>query len=277
MKTLLPKSIKRPLWELINPRLYPRRFHAYALGLPKTGTTSMKGICIKSYRANHEPDKIRLINAQIAFQQHKMTEAEVMRFLRKRDRYLWLEMESSYATGPIVRIFARTFREARFVVTVREPLSWIDSAIQTGLERRQRGLKIFAAQLFEATCCPRTPPVFSPEEQVLKDHDLYSLDQWLTTWTTFYKGVFETVPADRMLVIRTKNISKSVDRIADFLEVPASSLDASRSHLHKTRKTHGLLEQIDKEFLDAKVSEHCGDLVDLYLAADMCEGQMQTR
>ena len=59
-------------------------------------------------------------------------------------------------------------------------------------------------------------------------------------------------------------IRESVADIANFVGVRADLLDTSRSHAFKATKRFGVLARMDSDFVDAKVREHCADLMSEY-------------
>ena len=78
---------------LVTPR-YQRRFHAFCLGTEKSGTHSVAALTARVYRSDHEPDYPWLIPrlTETPFDRPAQWEA----YLRRRDRLLWLEMESNW-------------------------------------------------------------------------------------------------------------------------------------------------------------------------------------
>src|SRR4051794_31876170 len=73
----------------------PRRFHAYCVGMAKSGTHSIAGLFAKNYRTAHEPEDGLLVDALLAASRKAVDAAGLARLLRARDRRLRLEMDSS--------------------------------------------------------------------------------------------------------------------------------------------------------------------------------------
>ena len=107
---------------------------------------------------------------------------------------------------------------------------------------------------------PETHP-HAPEEQSLKERGLYSISGYLSYWTRHNQTVLETVPQDRLLVVRTDLISRSVDKIAAFAGLPAEPPRRNVTHAFKARAKFDVLDEIDDEYLNRKVHEHCGSLM----------------
>src|SRR5215468_3838166 len=83
---------------LLLPLLRPRRLDVCCCGLSKTGTHSLAGI-FENYRSAHHPDGGVRLPLAMAWLKSEVSEAEATRILRRRDRILRLEMESSSLTG----------------------------------------------------------------------------------------------------------------------------------------------------------------------------------
>jgi hypothetical protein len=73
--------------------------------------------------------------------------------------------------------------------------------------------------------------------------------------------ILEKSPPSRSLIIRSHEISQSLDKLSHFAGVPVGSLKATRSHVNKGRCKLGILHQVDYEFLDAKFREHTESLM----------------
>lgn len=79
----------------LRPWLYRRSMHAYVIGSAKSGTHSLSGIFERRYRAAHEPEYARLIELIWDAKQGALKSAEIQEELLRRDRQLYLEVESS--------------------------------------------------------------------------------------------------------------------------------------------------------------------------------------
>lgn len=75
------------------PLLRRRRFHAYSLGAPKTGTTSIAFLFEQCYSAAHEPLHAGTMEHILGVLRGERSRNEIKRYLRWRDRELYLEME----------------------------------------------------------------------------------------------------------------------------------------------------------------------------------------
>lgn len=234
-----------------------RRIHAYGVGAAKTGTTSLASIFDANYRAEHEPARVELIEMFERDEAGKVTHEDRVRFLKKRDRQLQLEMDSSAMNRRYAGLTAELFPDAKFILTLRDPYTRTDSLMNHLLNNppndraRARADLVFHADRFKQ----------APEERLLAEKQLHTLDGYLFEYAEATRGVIDSVPSDRLLVVRTDQLRNSLDEMADFLGVPAESLDSKQSHRFKAKKKYGTLLSLDPEFVESKVRQHWGELL----------------
>ena len=241
--------------------LRPRRFHAYCVGAPKTGTHSIAGIFSKHFRSAHEPGHMGLIDHIVALREQAETEWEFDRYLKERDWRLWLEMEASHLTYFYIERLVKLWPKTKFILTVRDCHSWLESWTNFILAGPKRPAN-FKSEWFSVNDLRfngKSP--HPPEEKILAENGLYTLDGYLSSWTAHNRAVLAAVPKERLLVIRTNEIEKELGRIASFLGISEDKLDPIQSHSFKNEKKFNVLSQIDQTHLRRKMEEHCGELM----------------
>ena len=237
-----------------------RRFHAYGIGPAKTGTTSLYAIFDANFRAAHEPARESLIEMFQRDEAGRVSREELIAFLRRRDRRLQLEMDSSALNRRYAALTAELFPASKFIMTVRDPYTRTDSLINHLLSNPLQGLGLERAnRLFGADRYRH-----APQEQVLKEKGLHTLDGYLADYAKATLATIDSLPAERVLVVRTDRLRNSLAEMAEFLGVPESLLDSRRSHRFRARAKHGILLQIDPDFIEQKVKLHCGELLRRY-------------
>ncbi len=255
LRTLRPR-VTRAVYLGIYRRYRPRRFHAYCVGALKSGTHSIAGMLMRHYRSSHEPRVPELIDAVLAFSRREIARPDLQRLLHRRDRSLWLEMEASAFNVHVLDLLVEEFPDARFILTIRDCYSWVDSALNHQLGRK---LPAHYESFLRYWVAPGSE--YARAELVLKDKGLYPLKSYFRAWANHNQRVLDTVPADRLLVIRTNEISKSPKRIAGFLGIPARTLDRSRSRSFASRKRFDLLSSIDPDYVKEAAQEDCMPLM----------------
>lgn len=237
-----------------------RNFHAYCIGTSKSGTHSVAEIFGKSYRAAHEPEYEELIEMIARASSGAASQMELREFVRARDQRLKLELECSHPLFHLLDLLATEFNEAKFILTIRDCYSWLDSQVNSQLAYIEtRPWQDFGDIKFagETGRHPR-------EEQIFSRFGLYTLDGYLAAWAFHNQKVLATIPPERLLVIRTPDIARAVPKLAAFLGVPVSSLDTQGSHAFKAVKKFDLLSKLDAEYLDEKVNQHCRPIMETY-------------
>jgi Sulfotransferase domain len=251
MTNMSPRSL-----EEAHEALSPRRFHAFGVGMAKSGTHSLAAI-FQNYRAMHEPQHEQMLKAILAADQGAFGPEERQQFLRQRDRELALEMDVSQLNHFFLPELLSLFPDAKFVLTIRDCYSWLDSLINHQLGRdasadwqRLRDLRFGRRARPDASA-----------ERLLAEHDLYALDGYFSYWARHNHAVLDRVPSDRLLVVRTAEIAQSLPALATFIGVPAEMLLRSQAHLFAAERRFGILQQLDRAYLQAKAEWHCGELM----------------
>lgn len=250
---------KRLIPEAILQRVLPRGFQAMSIGTPKSGTTSVARLFHPGFRSDHEPERRPFVTEMQRHFRGAIDDDEWIRFLRRRDRELWLELESNCFLGYRPDLVLQAFPQARFVLTVREPRSWLRSMIDNHIDyppRAGTGMRLWHDVFFRPE-----EQSFTPGESALRDHDLYPARTYLTYWVAHNQSVLEAVPADRLLILGTREITPRASELARFLGIEASRLNLEKSHANTTPIRHGVFDTLDPGWIEAQVEELCRDLI----------------
>ncbi|MGC9502487.1 sulfotransferase [Baaleninema sp.] len=252
----LVSNLKRQVKRL----LYPRRTQLYCVGTAKSGTHSIAAIFDDSVRSQHEAGGEEAIDRILAFHAGNLTQEELKQYVRKRSKQLYLEIDASQVNYYFLEILLEEFPKAKFLITIRDCYSWLDSFINDSLRRETSPKWIkFRNLRFQANTL--THP---SEEKVLQENGLYTLDGYLSYWASHNQKVLSTVPTERLMVVKTKEITNKAYEICEFAGFPSSVLRVDRSHRFKNPKKYGILQQIDREYLTSKVDRHCQELMEKF-------------
>ncbi len=240
-----------------SPFLRPRTFHAFGVGMAKSGTHSLSAIFRTHYHSAHEPEEDLLIEHILGLAGGRTSIAVVERYLTEADKRLKLEMNASLLNYFVLPSLVEMFGEARFILTVRPPLKWLESMINQQLRppcpvrwRRLRDLRF------------GEPALFPNEEHALEVRGLYTLEGYLSYWARHNRNVLQQVPANRLLVVETNRLASSIRQIAEFVGVPASTLNAHDAHAFKARQHFDVLSELDQGYLEETADRICGDVVE---------------
>jgi hypothetical protein len=251
---------KRHGWFALWRRPAARRFHAYCIGTSKSGTHSVAKLFGRRYRVAHEPGYEQIIDMILNASSGAVCERTLAEFVRSRDRHLRLELECSHPLFHLLEVLLNEFDDAKFILTIRDCYSWLDSQINSQLSRIEGEHWQTLGEYRYGGDSLRHPK----EEQSFADFWLYTVDGYLSAWASHNNKVLTTVPRDRLLVVRTQDIAKDIPKLANFLKVPVNYLDPAAAHSFRGAKKFGLLAKLDEQYLEEKVNKHCRILMDAY-------------
>ena len=234
-----------------------RRVQLYGVGMAKSGTHSIAKMFSHRVRARHEPQAPQLIGKVIDWWGGRISEAEMNAWLRARDRELALEVDVSGVNLQIVDLLQREFPAARFVLSIRDCYTWTNSRMNDDLyPPTSEGWSRWAKFVYGPG-----PFVRAPEELALKKGGILPLDTYLSSWAARNSRVLASVPPERLFVVRTDQIRQRAYEIAGFAGLPRRVIRLHRTHeFHNPRKVP-LLREIDRDFLERKIGQHCRPLM----------------
>ena len=264
-----------PIYDQLPSWILPQRslkFKAYGVGLFKTGTASLYALFIENYRTYHEAEARFLIQKILAFEEGKITREQLIQSVKKRDRRLGLEMDSSSINGHIIDILATEFNTAKFILTIRDCYSWLDSIFNHYIFISKRYQKWSKWQYWRGqhfihweSFIYQAHLKHAKPEQILADHGLYTLDGYLSYWAKHTNQVLTAVPSERLLIIKTLDFNQSISQIEDFLEITSGSLPRNtKINVRKAKDKYNLLSQIDRSFVEEKINLYCRELMDKF-------------
>ena len=220
----------------------------------KTGTHSVQRM-LKSYRSRHEPESRMLLTSVLAQRKGLLSEKQVNRILRLRNINLHLEIESSHHLGPFVPSLVQLFPESKFVFTTRECISWMDSLLNFTLEKDLSKKELQAA--FGRGVRFDIGLSYSPHDGPLESLGFRPLRSYFRYWTEHNRTIISSVPAERLLTIKMRNLPKSADHLARFLGIDVSTISVTDSHRFKTKTKHHFLNSLDRQYVLDVAQEEC--------------------
>src|SRR5579859_1363869 len=180
--------------------LKTRRTQVYCVGAAKSGTHSIASMFSRNVAARHEPQFSQLLEFYFHWQTQDSSDRELIQWLHTRDRELALEVDSSWLNILILKFLAQEFPEARFILTIRDCYSWVNSEFKRVLHiPSQDSLRNkIRAHLYGGDNAS-----YAPEERLLQETGLYPVENYLRRWTAHNQLVLDTVAASRLLIVRT--------------------------------------------------------------------------
>lgn len=253
-QTIAAERWKRPFAQRVKQeirRYIPRRIHLYGVGAPKTGTNSIAALFDGRYRSMHEPGAVPVLQRVL----HDNTPPVSARFLKVRDIKYRLEVESNQILVYAINFLPKLFPRARFILTVRDPKSWVDSFFNQSLSRSCHPLyKLLRERRFGG--CR-----YSKHDGPLNALGLYPLAGYLRYWAWHNRRILDAVPSNRLLVVSTDSIEKDASRLASFAGVDAASLSLNRAHSFQSAGRHNILNKLDAEYVEDEIDRCCGNVI----------------
>ena len=240
-------------------RVRHRRIRVYGVGIMKTGTTTLARMFNKPYVGEHEIEYFRIVPVAIAALQGRADPALVERELRRRDRRFGVDVDSAHFLGEFIPELAGLFPDARFVLTIRDCFSWLDSAVDAhargvpppGVFREYRGARFN----------PHPGDVGSGDD-VLAEHAVPPVLTLLRHWASANKKRLADAPADRTLVIRTEDLDASASVLAAFSGADPDAV--CPSHANVTSRRLGLLAAVPTERVLDCAEGLCAPIMEQY-------------
>ncbi|MGI8967765.1 MAG: hypothetical protein ACR2GA_01505 [Chloroflexota bacterium] len=219
----------------------------------------MSGI-FSNYRCLHEllfPDTVKAVTAR---ESGAMSEPEFRDFIRWRDGLTRLDMDSSSFNCYYADVLARDFEDARLVFVIRDCFSWLDSFLN---------MVLFLGPMTVDWMVGYVRRFVGPAyERELSDRpdDLQAalpgmVDAGFRYWSTTNTFVLRHLPADRSLILRTRELSRSAPALASFLAIPEESLTLDQSHLNQAEGKYHCLQMVDRQVVYYAFERHCSDLM----------------
>lgn len=243
----------------LKPVFYRRHFRAYCIGVPKSGTHSISRMFAGGHRATHEGRPGPLAEKIFERAAGGLDDSALTDWLRRRDRHLWLELEAAHPLHYFADLLAVTWPDAKFILTVRDPYSWINSEINQNLASPDQGVW-YELRLHRYAGRGAT---FTSGDAELESRGLFPVPAYLQYWAEHNRFVLDAVPPERLMVVPTFDIKQRRVEIAEFVGADPDRLDVDKSHAFaRPVKSFDVLAAVDPGYLDEMVATHCGDLRD---------------
>lgn len=235
---------------------HPRRLNLYGIGTPKSGTHSIRDIFINHFRSVHEPGRNDLLTVLMKYYRHQISRSEVKTYVDHHDRKFWVEVNSSCYNYFILNELLEMYPDAKFILTIRNPFAWLNSWYNHQLYGFPDQVLPFFKYLFKTDETP-----YDPREKALKKMNLPPVCGLLEYWNRHNSDVIRTVPKKNLLIVKTSEITEKTSEIIKFAGYEPNDITPLQTHTFKARKRVNPLKELDKNFLQEKVEQHCGKLL----------------
>ena len=242
----------------LRPILQARRVDVCCCGLSKTGTHSLAGI-FENYRSAHHPDADHRLPMARDCLTGTLNIERAAKLLRRRDRILWLEMESSTLSGILIEPLMLACPGKRFILTIRDVYSWCDSWIDHNINSPPAKDSAFAALDRVRLKLDEFRP--NNYDAPLTERGCAPLASYFQLWAHHNAQVLRSVPEDRLFVLKTEEIASRIQELATWIGIPGDSLRADRAWLFAAPRKHRLLSLLDPGYVQATAEQYCAALL----------------
>lgn len=237
------------------------RFQAYVVGLPKTGSTSIATVFAR-YRSAHEWDLMPLVGLGVQYRTGEIGAEELWDRAGRRLDPPGLEMDSATSHHLYADVLAERFPQARFVHTVRDVRGWTTSLLDMVLRKRlaRRMIDVPYSEWERSYLAYLTDGAYLLDPGSADD-DRAAVVPLMRYWAAHVRDMAARLPADRTLVLRTRDIAHRTDALAALVAVPVESLRVDLSHANRAPLTLDRMGAFDSPAIRAAYDEHCADLM----------------
>lgn len=228
-----------------------RETHAFCVGLPKTGTHSIANML--RCNAAHEPETQTLLYLYKLHKQGKLSIDQQVRILRARDVQLWLELESNFMLGLVIKALVQAFPDAKYILTVRNPYSWLESQVNQQIEFGH--IEPWKSAFYDMFGNhPHTE-----HDLILRHKKLNSVAGYLSYWAEYNKLVIENIPKENLLTVNTSELTAKSSSISDF--VGAKGVNASKTHTYaRKEKKLRVSELVEPSYITEMIEFYTSDV-----------------
>ncbi|MGD1921619.1 MAG: sulfotransferase [Pleurocapsa sp.] len=233
-----------------------RRFQIFCVGLPRSGTHSLAHLFEPFYAAKHEPLKQLTVANIIDWTNGKHSDFKMRSILANRDKYLKLELESSHFLHHVIELLVDIFPKAKFILTIREPVSWLVSEVNQNYTSRNSDFW-GTLQNFRYGCYGNE----YINKSLIDIPNVYPISNYFSYWKDHINKIIDNVPAERLLVIDTFEITNSLNEIASFTGSNQDNFTQEKSWSGKRKSELDLYDLLEKSQVLSQAEEHCGDFI----------------
>lgn len=244
------------------------RFHAYGVGLPKTGSTSLS-LMMRNYRTGHEVWLDFLAESAVARRRGEIDDAAFWETVQRRFVPLRAEMDAVTCHHLYVDVLMKHYPKAKFIVTYRDVRSWANSLLSLCIySRRTPPDRLTRQRTWHLTYGDWVGEGTIPFDPADEGDDAVALPALMRTWAAYMRDMPTLLPPDQTMWIKTSELTARAPELADFLGIPADSLDMEVIHSNRTRNSLDRFAIADRATVDRAYAEHCADLMAEHFPAE---------
>ena len=239
-----------------------RRFHGFCISPPRSGTHSIAYIFEKACQSAHEPFSNETIQLILGYYKGEVNKQLLEQVLKSRDSALELELDASHYLHHFIETLVQIFPESRYVLTVRDPVSWLQSEINQNIFTSDPEYQIWQMLEENRYGCYKVKRPDYESELALRDN-VWPIESYLRYWADHNTMVLNHVPKERLLTFSTNEIEQNLDRMCTFFGVEdmRGQLDLQRSRSGLTDQYIDIYSHVDKKYVSDLIEKHCSEVI----------------
>jgi len=182
----------------------------------------------------------------LKYKNGQLSNQEWQDFLIRRCNALSLDYEASGFLTTEAALLAELFPNSKFILTIREPESWLRSMLRHVEKNRQRLGYHYWEPVLQHYFAGHDFPV---EETSLEARKLFPLRSMLNYWKSSNESAIQSIPADQLLILNTKKLSESLEQLESFIGWESGTLNPKKSHLHQSPTIQDPTDKISQSYL----------------------------
>jgi hypothetical protein len=205
------------------------------------------------HRAAHEPEREQILEMILRESRGDISQGEIGAYLIARDKRLNLEYNIAWANQFLIGHLLSVFPDARFIVLVRDPFTWLQS-ICGHLASRDvpRDVREFLDWWFRPDMYLHTR-----HDHALQSLGIYSIAAYLNAWNRHVTACSQLIPPHRRLILRTHDLGRSHQQLADVLQISVGDFNINNEHMNRRTWPDRLESLLDRSYLVEMVTSIC--------------------
>ncbi|NLO38386.1 MAG: sulfotransferase [Ruminiclostridium sp.] len=252
-------SIGASPWGFAQMSSSPRRFHAYNTGLPRSGCSSIMAL-FSNYNSVAEYKERESVELITAWKDGWISENTLRDYIRYRHEIGQLEMDTASFNHFYLHILVNEFPEAKFIFTIRDCYSWVNSFLRM-ISRWKKHFGDIGQEMPDwmlnygrILFGEYDWNWFNSYEDLLRNLDPL-VEMFIKSWADLNSRILELLPPERSLIVKTSEISRSQARISEFIGIPVHTL-TEHHHINMAPDKVNLLQGFSREKFEALVHQY---------------------
>jgi Sulfotransferase domain len=203
----------------------------FGVGAAKSGSHSLAGMFSSAIRVAHEPRSEAFVALALDHADGRLPDDELTRQVHDLIVDERAQLNVAAINGYLITSVFQAFPHSKYVLTVRDPGSWLRSLINHMSTHSPPPTSPWHA--FRDLRFGRHGQPHRLEDDPLRKSGFQGVDSYLSYWLKHNLTVIETVPSRQLRITPTSKLTRDGSQIATFLGLPATAVEVEQSHLYR--------------------------------------------